>query len=105
MIEFIPDIFQSFIPLFVGLIAIFLYTKSKKLGLALIGVAFLLSAVPSIVNIALGGPYLSSQLVEQGYTTFEIGVFFYHLFLLRSAFQIVFAILVLAGLVTLSGHA
>jgi hypothetical protein len=78
MIEFTPYIFQISLSLGVGLVAIFLYTKSRKLGLALISIAFFLSAVPSIVHLALGGPYPVPRLLEQGYTAAEIGVFYFY---------------------------
>ena len=104
MIEFVPDIVQILFPLAIGLVAIFLYTKSRKLGLALIGVAFFVSIVPSAVNLALGGPYLPLRLRDQGYTMHEIGAFYYYLFLLRGTFYIVFSILVIAGLIKLSAE-
>jgi len=105
MIELIPDIVQILFPLAIGLVAFFLYTKNRKFGLALIWVAFFLSAVPSIVNLALGGPYLALRLMEQGYTPVEMAEFYFFLFLLRSAIQIAFAVLVIVGLVKISTEA
>jgi hypothetical protein len=99
MIEFVPYIFHILLSLATGLVAIILYRKSGKFGLVLISVTFFLSVVPSMVNLAMGGPYLYLRLREQGYTPVEIGVFSVYLFLLNSAFQIVFTIVVIAGLV------
>ncbi|MCW4019971.1 MAG: hypothetical protein NWF14_01900 [Candidatus Bathyarchaeota archaeon] len=75
---------------------------NRKSGLALIGVAFFINAVPSVVNMALGGPYLTLRLIEQGYTIAEIGMLNFQLFLVNSAFEIIFAIIAMAGLVKLS---
>jgi hypothetical protein len=102
MIEFIPYIFQILLSLVIGLVTIFLHKESEKSGLLLISIAFFISAVPTILSLALGAPYLALQLMEQGYTAAEIGVFHFYLFLVSSAFQIVFAIFVIAGLVKLS---
>jgi hypothetical protein len=102
MIEFASYLFQICLSFAIGLVALVLYRKNRKLGMALISIGFFLGAVPSIVKLALGGPYLSLRLIEQGYTAVEIGVFFFYLFLLNSAFQIVFAIIVMAGLIKLS---
>lgn len=103
MIEFVPYIFQISLWLAVGLVEFVLCRKSGKLGFALVGIAFFLLAVPSIVNLALGGSYLPIRLMEQGYTSYEIGVFTnVYLNLLSNAFRIVFAIIVVAGLVKLS---
>ena len=71
MLKFIPYIFQISLSLAIGLLAFFLYKESEKIGLLLISVAFFLSAVPSIVNLA----FLPLRLKEQGYTPVEIGVF------------------------------
>jgi len=102
MIEFIPYIFQISLSLAIGLVAIFLYTESKRTGLALFSVAFFLSAVPSIVHLALGGPYLVLRLSEQGYTPVDIGMFQIYLYLFSVMFNVIFALFVIAGLVKLS---
>jgi len=77
MIEFIPNIFQISLSLAVGLVAIFLYTKSRRMGLALVSVAFFLSAVPSSVHLALGDPIMFlgywnrvTRRLRLGYSTF-----------------------------------
>ena len=102
MIEFIPYVFQISLSLAIGLVAIFLYTKSRRMGLALVSAAFFLSAVPSIVQLSLGGPYLVPRLLEQGYTLVDIGMFQMYLYLFSVMFQVIFAIAVIAGLIKLS---
>lgn len=102
MIEFVPDILQISFPCAVGLVAFFLYRETGRFGLALISAAFFLSAVPSTVRLAMGGPYWTFWLRDQGYTPYLIGTF--NLFM-NITFQIIFAILVIAGLVKLSTEA
>ena len=102
MIEFIPYILQISLSLAVGLVSVFLYSRNKRFGLALLSVGFFLNAVPSVVNLALGGPYLTLRLMDQGYTSAEIGVVYSYLFLFSGAIEIIFAVLVIAGIVELA---
>jgi hypothetical protein len=105
MIEYIPDIIQILFPLAIGMITIFLYRKSQKSGLMLVSVGFFAGMVPSIVKLALGGPYWVLRLMDQGYTVYQVGLFHLFLWILGAAFQAVFAILVIAGLAKLSKQA
>jgi len=105
MIEFIPNIVEIVFPLAVGMSAFSIYQKSQKTGLMLVSVAFFLSAVPSIVKLALGGPYMILWLHDQGYTVYQLGMIQLFLWIFGAAFQAVFAILVIAGLVKLSKQA
>jgi len=102
MIEFVPYIVQILIPLAVGLVAAFLFRQKKALGLALMSVAFFVSAIPAIVSLALGGPFLTQRLHEQGYTAVEIGMFTLYLFAGSVAFEIVSAVLFVVGLFKLT---
>ena len=102
MIEFIPYVFAITLSLTIGLVSISLYRKSGKSGLALISFGFFLNAIPSAVNLAMGGPYLALRLMDQGYTTDEIGAIYSYLYLFGGAIQIVFAIVVIVGLVKLA---
>ncbi|MGD8505341.1 MAG: hypothetical protein PVF15_01595 [Candidatus Bathyarchaeota archaeon] len=105
MIGFIPDIVQIALPLAVGLVAIRLYGRTGRFGLKLIGVAFFLSGVPSMVKLGLGGPYLTLSLVNLGITGYQLGLFQLFLWILSGTFQAVFAILAIAGLVKHSAEA
>jgi hypothetical protein len=51
VIEFVPYIIQLLIPLTVGLVAAFLFRQKKEL--ALVSAAFIVSAIPAIVSLAL----------------------------------------------------
>ena len=102
MIEFVPHIIQILIPLAVGLVAAFLFRQKKELGLALMSAAFFVSAVPAVVDLALGGPFLVQRLHEQGYTAVEIAMFHLYLFVGNVAFEIVSAALFVVGLFKLS---
>lgn len=102
MIEFIPYVVEILFPLVVGGLAFFLYRNSRKAGLTLVAVGFFLSVVPAIVRLALGGPYWALLLRDQGYTVYQVGMLQLYLWILGAAFQTVFSILVVAGLVKLS---
>lgn len=102
MIEFIPYIIQILIPIAVGLVAASLFRQKRNLGLALMSAAFFVSAVPAVVDLALGGPFLAQRLHEQGYTAIEIAMFNLYLFILSVAFETVSAALFIVGLFKLS---
>jgi len=102
MIEFVPYIIQILIPLAMGLVAAFLFRQKKELGLALMSAAFFVSAIPAVVNLGLGGPYLALRLHEQGYTAVEIGMSNLYLFAVSVSFEIVSAVLFVVGLFRLS---
>ncbi|MGD8505677.1 MAG: hypothetical protein PVF15_03325 [Candidatus Bathyarchaeota archaeon] len=101
MIGFIPDIVQIALPLAVGLVAIRLHRRTGRFGLKLISVVFFLSAVPSMVRIGLGGPYLAFRLMDLGFTAYQYGLFQLFLWILNATFQAVFAVLTVIGLVKL----
>ncbi|HKZ93166.1 MAG TPA: hypothetical protein VJ249_01115 [Candidatus Bathyarchaeia archaeon] len=102
MIEFVPDVVAILFPVLVGLVTAFLFKRNRKSGFALISAAFIISAIPAIVTLALGGPYFIVRLRTQGYTLEQIGVVSAYLFIVRSAFQAAFVILVILGLIKLS---
>jgi hypothetical protein len=102
MLEFIPLLFPIVLDVVIGIVTLILYQEIKRSGLAMIAVAFFLISVPSIVNLALGGPYMALRLRDQGLTAAEIGILNFYLFLVASAFQVVFAVLFLMGLFKLS---
>lgn len=105
MIEFIPYIIEIVIPLAVGGFALFLDRTRQKPGLRWVAVGFLLSAIPAGVKLALGGPYWVYWLMNQGFTTYQVGMFQWYLWIFGTAVQTAFAILVAAGLIQLSRHA
>lgn len=102
MIEFLPHIIQILIPLALSLVAAYVFRRKKELGFALMSAAFFISAIPAIVNLALGGPHLALKLHEQGYTAVEIGMFNLYLFIVSAAFEVVAAVLFVVGLFRLS---
>lgn len=104
-IEFIPYIIEIAVPVAIGVLALFLYRTHQKRGLPLVAAGFFLSAIPAVVKLALGGPYWALWFRDQGYTTYQMGMIHLYLWIVGAAFQAVFAILVLAGLVQLSRHA
>lgn len=104
MIEFIPYIIETIVPLTIGVLALFLYRTHQKRGLPLVAVGFFLSAIPAVVRLALGGPYWALWLRQQGYTTYQMGVIQLYLWIAGAVSQAVFAILVVAGLFQLSRH-
>lgn len=102
MIEFIPRIVEISFPLAVGLIVMRLHARTGRFGLKLISVAFFLSAVPGMVELGLGQPYLAFRLLNLGFTEYQVGLFHLFLWILSVTFQAVFAILTIIGLVKLS---
>lgn len=64
--------------------------------------AFFISAVPALVNLALGGPYFIPRLAEQGYTATEIGTVTFYLFAMSIIFETASAIIFLVGLFRLT---
>jgi hypothetical protein len=102
MLEFIPLLFPIVLDVVIGIVTLILYQEIKRSGLAMIAVAFFLISVPDIVNLALGGPYMALRLRDQGLTAAEIGILNFYLFLVASAFHVVFAVLFLMGLFKLS---
>ena len=83
---------------------LFLDRTRQKPGLRLVAVGFLLSAIPAGVKLALGGPYWVYWLMNQGVTTYQMGLLHLYLWIVGASSQAVFAILVVAGLVQLSRH-
>jgi len=65
----------------------------------LIGIGFLLSTIPNVVTLMLGGPYMPVILHERGLSVTEIGELLFLLGLLEMSLTTVFALLVLIGLV------
>jgi hypothetical protein len=102
MLEFMPFLFPIVLYIVIGIVAFILYQDTRRSGLVMIAVAFFLISVPSVVNLALGGPYMALRLHEQGLTISEIGVFNLYLFIFASAFHTTFAVLLLIGLFKLS---
>ena len=90
------------IPVSVGLVAAFKYRQKGEQGVALMSAAFFISAVPALVNLALGGPYLYQQLSEQGYTSTEMGTVSLYLFAMSIIFETASAIIFLVGLFRLT---
>lgn len=66
------------------------------------GVGFLVEIIPSLIRLALGGPYITDRLREQGLTASEIGQFLFLLYLVEAAVFLAFAVLVLVGLASLA---
>jgi len=103
MIEFIPDMLRISLSFALGITAFLLYSRKRKTCLAIFGVAFFLFAVPSIVEMVLGGPYMPLRLMDRGYSIVEIGIIQFYLFLLSTAFEVASAILILVGLIKTAG--
>ena len=99
MIEFLPFLIPTSLSALVAIASLFLYFKTRKTGFALIGIGFLLITIPTLVTLALGGPYIPVKLYEKGFSVAEIGEFIFLLGLLDMSLTIVFALLVLIGLV------
>jgi len=99
LIEFLPFLIPISVSALVGIVSLFLYLDTKKTGFLMIGIGFMISALPNLVRLALGGPYLAVRLRERGLTTFEIGQFLFVLELINMSMVIVSALLVLVGLV------
>ena len=81
-----------------GIVSIYFYAEIKKAGFLLLGIGFILLAVPNLLYVALGGGNLPSILLGRGLTVAEIGLYLGILGLVNFGFQIVFIVLVLAGL-------
>jgi len=99
LIEFLPYLISISVSALIGIVSLFLYLETRKQGFALIGVGFLICMVPSLIYLALGGPYLAIKLRDLGLNTTEIGQYLFLLSLMDMAIYIVFAVLVLIGLV------
>ena len=87
--------------LITGAISFFFYDRTKKTGFVPMGIGFILLAIPNLVYIVLGGSNLVPILIERGLTVTETGIYVGMLGLMNIAFQVLFAGLVLAGLVLL----
>ncbi len=74
------------------------------MGLLLVAVAFFLIAVPSIIRLALGGPYIMFRFMEMGWTMYKAGEFMFFLSLFGDILRVIFAILVVAGLVKITSE-
>jgi len=103
LVEFLPLLTPMFMFALIGALSIFWYTKTRRTGFAWIGTGFLVEIIPSLIRLALGGPYLAMRLViEQGLSPSEIGQFFFLLYLVETAVSVGFTVLVLVGLVSLA---
>jgi uncharacterized membrane protein YwaF len=99
MIELLPNIFHILLSLAVVFVAYMLYKRTGKGGLVLIGLGFLILAIPYFIDLAMGGPTFPAKMEAAGYSLAYIGmVTFYKLFF-TTAMEIAFAILVIVGLI------
>jgi len=99
LIEFLPLLIPMSVFALIGIVSLFLYFETRKTGFVLIGVGFLTNMLPSLAKLALGGPYLPIRLQERGLSTTEIGQFLFVLSLIDMSIIIIFALLVLIGLI------
>jgi hypothetical protein len=102
LIEFLPYVLQALIPVSVGVVAAFKYRQKGEQGIAFMSAAFFISAIPALVNLALGGPYLYPRLAQQGYSSAEMGTVSLYLFATSIIFETASAIIFLIGLFRLT---
>ena len=106
ILALMPELIEFTIPLVLGLMALYLYKKVGKSGLELISVGFLVETVPALIHLAtFGNPDFFSWLLSLDYTVQQISLIARLLFLVRAAFHITFLVLVLLGLIRVSGNA
>lgn len=102
MIELLPDIFHILLSLAVVFVTYMLYKRTGKGGLVFIGLGFLILAIPYFIDLAMGGPNFPTKMKDAGYpSTYVEMVTFYKTFF-TIAMEIVFAILVVIGLIKIS---
>jgi len=99
LIEYLPILVPMSVSALVGIVSLFLYFETRKTGYVLIGVGFLTNIIPGLVELALGGPYLALRLYERGLSVTEIGQFLFVINVSGTLLVIVFALLVLIGLI------
>jgi hypothetical protein len=99
MIELLPDIFHILLTLAVVFVAYWLYKRTSKRGLILVGLGFLILSVPYFIDLAMGGPDFAANMKAAGYPTEYIEMIAFYKFFFTAAMEIVFAILVIIGLV------
>jgi len=98
LIEFLPLLVPVSVSALIGTFSLYLYLPTRKNGFVLIGIGFLTTVIPSLIRLALGGPYLPLLLRDRGLSVTEIARFLFVLSLIDVAITIVFAAMVLVGL-------
>lgn len=102
MIELLSYLIPTLVYILIGVFSLYLYFRVRKGGFFIVGISFLVATVPSLVRLALGGPYLVTMLLDKGLSVREISEFLSILGLIEMGIIVVFAVLVLVGLVFLA---